>query len=152
MESNRQSRFFRRTLLSAAVAAACGTAMAQSENNSATKPETMDEVIVTGSRIAPPNATSTSPVQVVTRQEIQVSGKTDITDIISQLHGNYRTWNYCVQYRETAFHFVSRLMEEEGIYYYFTHENGKHSLVLCDSPASHQEFPGYGELLYLPAS
>ncbi|HEY4248312.1 MAG TPA: type VI secretion system tip protein TssI/VgrG [Lacunisphaera sp.] len=74
------------------------------------------------------------------------------SDIISQLHGNYRTWNYCVQYRETAFQFVSRLMEEEGIYYYFTHENGKHSLVLCDSAASHQEFPGYAELLYRPAS
>lgn len=74
------------------------------------------------------------------------------SDIISQLHGNYRTWNYCVQYRETAFQFVSRLMEEEGIYYYFTHEDGKHSLVLCDSAASHQEFPGYAELLYRPAS
>ena len=33
-------------------------------------------------------------------------------------------WIYCVQYRETDFNFVSRLMEEEGIYYYFKHEDG----------------------------
>ncbi|MCA9066151.1 MAG: type VI secretion system tip protein VgrG, partial [Planctomycetaceae bacterium] len=39
---------------------------------------------------------------------------------------------YCVQYRETHFDFVSRLLEEEGIYYYFRHEQGKHTLVLTD--------------------
>ena len=35
--------------------------------------------------------------------------------------------DYCVQYRETDFDFVSRLMEEEGICYFFRHEDGKHS-------------------------
>jgi len=49
----------------------------------------MDEVIVTGSRIASPNATSTSPVQVVTREEMQVSGKHDVTDLIAQLPQNF---------------------------------------------------------------
>ncbi|MEZ6129295.1 MAG: type VI secretion system tip protein VgrG [Planctomycetaceae bacterium] len=39
---------------------------------------------------------------------------------------------YCVQYRETHFDFVSRLLEEEGIFYYFKHEHGKHTLVLTD--------------------
>ncbi len=39
---------------------------------------------------------------------------------------------YCVQYRETAFNFVSRILEEEGIFYYFRHENGKHTMVLAD--------------------
>src|SRR5436190_19976064 len=52
-------------------------------------PAVEEEVIVTGSRIASPNATSTSPVQVVTRQDIVVSGKTDITDIISQMPQNF---------------------------------------------------------------
>jgi type VI secretion system secreted protein VgrG len=52
--------------------------------------------------------------------------------------GDYKPKDYCVQYRETDFNFVSRLMEQEGIYYYFEHENGKHTLVLCDAPASHK--------------
>ncbi|HEV8693663.1 MAG TPA: TonB-dependent receptor plug domain-containing protein, partial [Lysobacter sp.] len=89
MDSNRQSRFFSSALLGAVAAAACGPVLAQSEQDAAPKAENMDEVIVTGSRIASPNATSTSPIQVVTRQEIQVSGKTDITDIISQLPQNF---------------------------------------------------------------
>lgn len=49
------------------------------------------------------------------------------------LTAEYKPREYCVQYRETDFDFVSRLMEEEGIYYYFQHENGKHTLVLADS-------------------
>ena len=59
-------------------------------------------------------------------------GYTDFDD--KNLTGSYRTWEYCVQYRETDFNFVSRLMENEGIYYYFSHENGKHTMVLCDGP------------------
>ena len=43
------------------------------------------------------------------------------------------SWDYCVQYRETDFNFVSRLMEQEGIFYYFEHNNGQHTLVLADS-------------------
>jgi iron complex outermembrane receptor protein len=49
----------------------------------------LQEIIVTGSRIAAPNEVSTSPIQVITAQSIQVSGKTDITDIISQLPQNF---------------------------------------------------------------
>ena len=44
---------------------------------------------------------------------------------------------YCVQYNESAFNFVTRLMEEYGIYYYYTHADGKHTLVFCDHPGSH---------------
>ena len=46
---------------------------------------------------------------------------------------------YCVQYDESDFAFISRLMEEEGIYYYFRHSGDRHVLVLCDSPSSHSE-------------
>jgi type VI secretion system secreted protein VgrG len=49
--------------------------------------------------------------------------------------------DYCVQYRETAFQFVSRLMEEEGIFYFFKHEKGKHTLVLGDSPSACRDVP-----------
>lgn len=52
----------------------------------------------------------------------------------SGLSGTYAQREYCVQYRETDFAFVSRLLEEEGIFYFFTHENGKHSLILADRP------------------
>jgi type VI secretion system secreted protein VgrG len=74
------------------------------------------------------------------------------SDVIDRLNGSYRKWEYCVQYRETAFAFVSRLMEEEGIYYFFKHEADKHSIVLCDSPASHRQFAGYEDLSYRPSA
>lgn len=49
-----------------------------------------------------------------------------------------RQRNYCVQYRESDFDFVSRLMEEEGIFYFFKHDNGKHTLHLADSLAAYE--------------
>ena len=73
-------------------------------------------------------------------------GYTDVKD--SGLTETYRVWEYCVQYRETDFNFVSRLMENEGIYYYFEHENGKHTLVLCDSPTAHAKVTNYETLTF----
>ena len=70
------------------------------------------------------------------------------TDFKDSLSGSYHPWEYCVQYRETDFNFVSRLMEHEGIYYYFTHENGKHTLVLADAISAHNPFPGYESVSY----
>ncbi|WP_422098269.1 type VI secretion system Vgr family protein [Variovorax sp.] len=58
-----------------------------------------------------------------------------------KLSGSYRNWDYCVQYGETDFDFVSRLMESEGIYYFFAHAKGSHQLVLCDGPGSHAPLP-----------
>ncbi len=72
------------------------------------------------------------------------------TDFEEALSGSYRTWTYCVQYRETDFNFVSRLMEQEGIYYYFKHEKDKHTLMLSDSVSSHEAFPGYEKLPFFP--
>jgi len=62
------------------------------------------------------------------------------TNFENSLNAEYRTWEYCVQYRETDFNFISRLMEQEGIYYYFKHENGKHSLVMADSLSAHKPY------------
>src|SRR5688572_32386163 len=71
-------------------AATLGGAQAFAQSPPAPQPkDTIEEVVVTGSRIASPNATSTSPVQVVTREDMQVSGKHDITDIIAQLPQNF---------------------------------------------------------------
>jgi type VI secretion system secreted protein VgrG len=54
------------------------------------------------------------------------------SDFRNDLKANYDKRDYCVQYNETAFNFVSRLMEEEGIFYYFEHGSDKHTLVLGD--------------------
>jgi type VI secretion system secreted protein VgrG len=54
------------------------------------------------------------------------------------LNATYLPRTYCVQYRETDFDFVSRLMEEEGIYYYFEHSDGKHTLKMVDSDSGHK--------------
>lgn len=59
----------------------------------------------------------------------------------SFLLAEYPTLEYCVQYRETDFDFVSRLMEEYGIFYYFRHEAGKHTLVLADDRSAYFELP-----------
>ncbi len=72
------------------------------------------------------------------------------TDFDDRLTGSHRSWEYCVQYRETDFNFVSRLMEQEGIYYYFTHENGKHKMVLADSKNAHEPFEGYEDIVFRP--
>ena len=70
--------------------ALAASAVAQTPPENTAQRETVtEEVIVTGSRIASPNATSTSPVQVVTGEEMKVSGKTDIVDIIAQLPQNF---------------------------------------------------------------
>ncbi|WP_321418746.1 type VI secretion system tip protein TssI/VgrG [uncultured Desulfobacter sp.] len=72
------------------------------------------------------------------------------TDFEDKLTGTYRNWEYCVQYRETDFNFVSRLMEQEGIYYFFKHEENKHMLVLADDISAHTVFPDYEEIPYYP--
>lgn len=66
------------------------------------------------------------------------------------LSGSFRTREFCVQYRETAFNFVSRLMEQEGIAYFFEHSNGAHKLVLVNSPNGHNPMPGYETVEYDP--
>ena len=50
---------------------------------------------------------------------------------------------YCVQYRESDFDFVCRLLEEEGIYFYFTHADGEHTIVLADGYGAHDTVSGY---------
>ncbi|MCO8121107.1 type VI secretion system tip protein VgrG [Stieleria sp. TO1_6] len=62
---------------------------------------------------------------------------------------DHKDWEYCVQYRETDFNFLSRLMEHEGIFYYFQHTDGAHKMVITDHkdgysslPESTVDFPG----------
>ncbi|MCG6657502.1 type VI secretion system tip protein VgrG [Halomonas campisalis] len=74
-------------------------------------------------------------------------GQSDFEDALSQ---DYEPREYCVQYRESDFDFLSRLMEEEGIYYFFRHAQGQHVLVLADAPVSHERIPGCEEVSFFP--
>jgi type VI secretion system secreted protein VgrG len=68
-----------------------------------------------------------------------------------KLQGTYRTREYCVQYRESCYNFIQRLFEEEGIYYFFKHEKGKHTMVLADSASAHAKVDGYEKIPVFPA-
>lgn len=76
----------------------------------------------------------------------KVFGDLGFSDYKMQAQGQGQR-EYCVQYRETDFNFVSRLMEEEGIRYWFEHENGKHMLVITDS-AGHQPLSAHPEVQF----
>ena len=62
----------------------------------------------------------------------------------------YRTWDYCVQYRETAAHFIMRLLEQEGIFFFFTHEKGSHTMVLGDVPSHNKPCNPESKFRYAP--
>jgi type VI secretion system secreted protein VgrG len=70
---------------------------------------------------------------------------------VAGLVGSYQPLDFCVQYNETHFNFVHRLMQRSGIYYFHKHEAGSHTLVLADSHTSHGPFPGYAKIPYRPA-
>jgi len=79
----------------------------------------------------------------------KVFGDHSVASFEFKLFRSYRTWTYCVQYRETDYNFVARLLEHEGIYWYFEHSDGKHKLILVDSQSAHDAAPGLKELPYV---
>ncbi|MEN0107039.1 MAG: type VI secretion system tip protein VgrG, partial [Pseudomonas sp.] len=85
----------------------------------------------------------------IIKQVFRDLGFSDFEDALSD---SYREWEYCVQYRETSFDFVSRLMEQEGIYYYFRHEKERHVLVLCDAYGAHKTVANYTSVPFYPPS
>jgi type VI secretion system secreted protein VgrG len=82
----------------------------------------------------------------------EVFRKHGVSDFDDSLSSNYSPRDYCVQYMETDFNFVSRLMEDEGIYYFFRHEQDKHTLVLCDGVGAHSTTSGFETVPYFPPS
>jgi type VI secretion system secreted protein VgrG len=68
------------------------------------------------------------------------------SDIELKLQGSHTAWEYCIQYRESDYNFVSRLLQQEGIYYFYKYEESKNILVLADSPSAHEPFPGYDQI------
>lgn len=83
----------------------------------------------------------------IVRSVLRDHGFTDIKDGLS---GSYQPWEYCVQYQESDFAFVSRLLEHEGIYYFFTHKNGSHTLVLGDGVGAHEHVKPSDKLRFNP--
>lgn len=66
-----------------------------------------------------------------------------------QLTATYAVRTYCVQYRESDFDFVSRLLEEEGIFYFFRHSQDQHQWVLADGPGVHNPAEGFASIEFL---
>ncbi len=69
-------------------------------------------------------------------------------DTAFELQGTFEKRDYCVQYRESDFNFACRLMEEEGIYFFFKHANGSHKMVVANTPQSHADVPDGSKLIY----
>lgn len=69
-------------------------------------------------------------------------------DVSYEIQRNLKPRNFCVQYNESDFDFASRLMEEEGIYYFFDHTGETDKMVIADTPQSHRDCPGKSELEY----
>lgn len=68
-----------------------------------------------------------------------------------RLQKDYEARPYCVQYRESDLNFISRLLEEEGIFYFFEHEEDKHLLVFGDGTVNYQPIEGETEIEFHPA-
>ncbi|HVS35603.1 MAG TPA: type VI secretion system tip protein TssI/VgrG [Gemmataceae bacterium] len=69
-------------------------------------------------------------------------------DASFELQASYEERDFLVQYRETDFNFLSRLCEEEGIYYFFKHSSGGCQMVFADTPQSHPDMPAASSLIY----
>lgn len=73
-----------------------------------------------------------------------------ITDYELRVTDTYEPFEYCVQYAESDFHFLSRLMEQEGLYYFFEHSADKHLMVICDKASTHK--PGVDKIVAFNAA
>jgi len=79
-----------------------------------------------------------------------VFGEFGFTEFRTSVQGTLATREYCVQYRETAFDFVSRLMEEEGIYYFFEFADASHTLVLSNDAGTYYDCDPHAAVEYRP--
>ncbi len=80
----------------------------------------------------------------------QVFSDLGFSDFKDSLTGSFQPREYCVQYRESAFAFVSRLMEQEGIFYYFTHGASTHTMVLTDDASAWAATAGLTNAVFAP--
>ena len=69
-------------------------------------------------------------------------------DVAFELQGSFQARDYCVQYRETDFNFACRIMEEEGIYFFFKHTASSHQMVVANTSSSHSDVPVITDVIY----
>ncbi len=79
----------------------------------------------------------------------KVLGKHSFAEFQLKLTENYPPREYTVQYRESDLDFVCRLMEEDGIYYFFEHTETAHKLILADAKSSHTRIQGLPDVLFV---
>jgi type VI secretion system secreted protein VgrG len=72
----------------------------------------------------------------------------DGVDVTFEIQGQFHPRDFCVQYRETDFNFASRLMEEEGMFYFFKHSDGSHKMVVANPTQSHTDLPSNSKITY----
>ncbi|MEX3185338.1 type VI secretion system tip protein VgrG [Serratia marcescens] len=82
----------------------------------------------------------------------QIFSRYGFADYRLDIQGTYPTREYCVQFSETDFAFISRLLEDEGIWYYFDHAEDKHTLVITDRQNFDDLDFGYAVLPFMPDS
>jgi len=78
-------------------------------------------------------------VETIVQEVLDDAGFSVGTDFKFDLTGNYSKREYCVQYRETDFNFICRLLEEEGIFYFFQHDENGTVLVMADHSGAHPD-------------
>lgn len=83
----------------------------------------------------------------IVKKVLKKHGFSDFKELLSD---TYEPLVYLVQYRETDLHFMRRLLEHAGIYFYFEHTESTHTLILCDSLAFHEPTPLHESLPFLP--
>src|ERR1017187_1444548 len=101
--------------------------------------------------------TRTSDCRIFQKKKVpdivkQIFDEMNFKDYKLQLYGDFLEREYCVQYRETDFNFISRLLEEEGIFYFFEHQDGVHTLILANDPIEHKPCPDQPQGRYEGAS
>lgn len=75
-----------------------------------------------------------------------------VTDFELRTSETYEPFEYCVQYAESDFHFISRLMEQEGLYYFYEHSEQKHLMVITDRASKHKPAPNADVLAFNAAA
>ena len=94
------------------------------------------------------------------RSDYRIFQNMTAPDMVKQVLGNYpfptrfmltrsyRVWEYCVQYRESDTQFVMRMLENEGIWFWFEHSAGEHVMVITDDIGLCNPYPGYASIPY----
>ncbi len=92
--------------------------------------------------------TKTSDCRIFQEKDVKQIVEQIFTDLgysdfdLSGVTGTHPPLEYCVQYRESDFQFVSRMLEKEGIFFFFKHENGKHTMTMADSKSAYKDAEG----------